>query len=68
MFKFIERWRRERPDQQFRNGYDWAAGILLRGGRVDEITDYTNAFVNAFDLGATKAVFDWIRRFGQWPS
>lgn len=66
MFKFIERWRRARADQQWRSGYDWAAGILLRGGHISEIEDYTNAFdVNAFDLGATKAVFDWTRRFGQ---
>lgn len=48
------------------NGYNWAAGQLLRGTHPNDVetqmTDLLDIHTNYFDLGARMAIADWYRR------
>lgn len=60
---WLQRLRDKRREQSFRNGYDYAAGELLRGTSAAEIESYAGSpFLephNHFDKGMMKAVSDW---------
>ena len=58
MFKFIKNLITDRDNKYFIDGYDWAAGVLLRGEETPKsISNYTNSHRRtAFDDGADAAV------------
>lgn len=66
MFKRLKHWLKDRAkrkaDKAFDNGYQWAAGSLLRGVSPDDIyamSDCPFEDDHPFDHGARRAVSDW---------
>ncbi len=61
LYAWYRNWRRNAPfrkQRRFHAGYDWAAGMLLRG--EDPTVQAENPFdFDEFDKGALQAVQDW---------
>jgi hypothetical protein len=61
----FRKWRAERAEKRKEKlhiaGYDWAAGMLLRGATEDELDLYINAPFdrNEFERGAKEAMRDF---------
>ena len=65
---WLEKRYRAKIDQHYKNGYDWAAGALLRKDKTPmeiesmidgpEMDIPRNAFGDAFDNGASDAITD----------
>ena len=68
LFKnLLVRWKNRHAEEQFRRGYDFAAGCLLRGDMdAGELLDlYTSmGSVDPFDSGIRSAVDDWALTVG----
>lgn len=65
--RWLLAWRLARDKQYFADGWNWAAGELLRGKTVDMLRDEHAAFsymdASAFDYGAKAAMDTWEARF-----
>lgn len=62
ILKYIEKRKKRKEREQYDKGYDWAAGILLRSGCVEEVESYTyGREYHIFDSGAIHAVRDFIK-------
>ena len=65
MIAAFRKWRAERAERRKEKlhiaGYDWAAGMLLRGATEDELDSYINNPFdpNEFERGADEAMRDF---------
>lgn len=61
---WITKWKRLRQEIWQDEGYDWAAGMLLRGGTTEETLSYiqTGSGADSFDQGVVEACREWILR------
>jgi hypothetical protein len=61
MRTILARWRRARADKRFAQGFDYAAGQLLRGRPAEELeVEADNPFDrNEFDDGMIYAIRGW---------
>ena len=57
---WINRWKRSRQGKWCDEGFDWAAGMLLRGATKEEIEGYLSSSCDAFDQGVIEAIREWI--------
>lgn len=65
--RWAEKRRLEREDTERRNGYDFAAGRLLRkASTVESLMDESDAmcWAGPFDKGVSEAIRDWERVTG----
>jgi hypothetical protein len=70
--QWLDRKRAERSQRRFRDGFDYAAGALLRGsmivgdGTIQELENSVAAFDhNEFDDGAALAMRQWRKLLGE---
>ena len=67
---FIKQWFEKRKVREFQNGYEFAAGVLLKKGRdqIHELLALANNpfdYPNDFDKGVRAAIFDYQRLIGR---
>lgn len=65
----LDEWRMRRRMKQYSDGYEFAAGELLRGKPVTQVdamimnSDFSHDLcAHPFDIGMTEAVRDWEQR------
>ncbi len=66
MLRWLKRLQTQRRENARQRGYDWAAGLLLRGGSALEVqtrVDVARSFgaYDAFNMGAEQALLDFER-------
>lgn len=60
---FLQRLRDKASARQFQDGWDWAAGELLRGKSSEELSEQLSIVdEDAFDMGAVSAINTWEAR------
>lgn len=67
---FITRWRERRERQHFVDGFNYAAGELLRGAEPEAVEQTADVLFNPtqFDAGITAALVAWQNLLADEPS
>jgi hypothetical protein len=65
MINWLRNWKKRRSEREFQNGYEFAAGVLLKSGDgpvIKELEDRASTpfdYQTTFDLGVLGAVRDY---------